>query len=121
MTLQETLRQLSPARRENPRIVILSPGPHQRYYFEDAYLARYLGYTLVEGGDLAVRNDRVSLKTLGGLLPVDVILRRVNDTDCDPLELNSDSELGVPGLASNFAADGSTATVSETAKCSLQV
>ena len=86
-------------RRDNPRIVLLTPGPYNETYFEHAYLARYLGYTLVEGGDLTVRDDQVFLKTLGGLHRVDVILRRLDDNFCDPLELRSDSTLGVAGLA----------------------
>jgi uncharacterized circularly permuted ATP-grasp superfamily protein/uncharacterized alpha-E superfamily protein len=98
LSLREMLQRLAQERRDNPRIVLLSPGPSHPHYFEDAYLARYLGYTLVEGGDLAVRNNHVMLKTLGGLLPVDVILRRVHDLDCDPLELRGTSPLGVPGL-----------------------
>ena len=98
VTLRETLRALAPRDRDQPRVVLLSPGPVSRGYFEDAYLARYLGYTLVEGGDLTVRGTRVYLKTLGGLLPVDVILRRVYDDDCDPLDLKGTSTLGVPGL-----------------------
>src|SRR5262249_19161595 len=67
-------------------------------YFEHAYLARYLSFTLVEGGDLTVRDCRVYLKLLDGLQPVDVILRRLDDDFCDPLELRGDSFLGVPGL-----------------------
>lgn len=98
ITAQETLRSLAPHHRDNPRVVLLSHGPKSRNYFEDAYLARYLGYTLVEGGDLAVRNRHVMLKTLGGLLPVDVILRRQNSNDCDPLSLDGTSSLGVTGL-----------------------
>jgi uncharacterized circularly permuted ATP-grasp superfamily protein/uncharacterized alpha-E superfamily protein len=97
-TLRDTLAALSPHNRDNPRIVLLTPGPYNATYFEQAYLAQYLGYTLVNGGDLTVREDRVYLKTLGGLQPVDVILRRVNDDYCDPLELRPDSLLGVPGL-----------------------
>ena len=59
---------LAPAeRRDNPRVVLLTPGPHNETYFEHAYLARYLGFTLVEGGDLTVRDSRVFLKTLDGL------------------------------------------------------
>ena len=81
MQLRRTLQSLALGHRENPRVVLLSPGPRSNTYFEDAYLARYLGYTLVEGGDLTVRNTSVFLKTLGGLLPVDVILRRVRDED----------------------------------------
>ncbi len=98
VTLREMLQSLAPNSRERPRVALLSPGPVSRGYFEDAYLARYLGYTLVEGGDLTVRGTRVHLKTLGGLLPVDVILRRVYDEDCDPLDLKGASTLGVPGL-----------------------
>ena len=78
--------------------MLLTPGPYNETYFEHAYLARYLGYTLVEGGDLTVRDDRVYLKTLGGLQPVDVILRRLDDDYCDPLELRARLVLGVPGL-----------------------
>ncbi|WP_133636684.1 circularly permuted type 2 ATP-grasp protein [Zavarzinia compransoris] len=96
-TLRQTLRNLAPWTRY-PRIVLLTPGPYNETYFEHAYLARYLGYTLVEGNDLTVRGDRVFLKTLGGLEPVDVILRRVDDDFCDPLELRGDSTLGVAGL-----------------------
>ena len=84
--------------RDNPRIVLLTPGPYNETYFEHAYLARYLGYTLVEGGDLTIRDNRVFLKVLGGLQPVDVIFRRLDDDFCDPLELRPDSFLGVPGL-----------------------
>ena len=81
-----------------PRIVLLTPGPYSETYFEHIYLARYLGVPLAEGGDLTVRDDRVFLKTLHGLEPVHGILRRLDDDFCDPLELRSDSALGVPGL-----------------------
>lgn len=96
--LQDTLRAISKTNRENPRIVLLSQGPQGPNYFEDAYLARYLGYTLVEGADLTVRENRVKLKTLAGLLQVDVVLRRLSDQFCDPLELRGNPTLGVPGL-----------------------
>ncbi len=95
---REMLVSLAPGHRENPRVVLLTSGPYNETYFEHAFLARYLGYTLVEGGDLTVRANRVYLKTLGGLLPVDMILRRQDDSFCDPLELRGDSMLGVPGL-----------------------
>lgn len=97
-TIRETLKALAPHHRESPRIVLLTPGPYNETYFEHAYLARYLGYTLVEGGDLTVRDNQVFLKTLGGLQQVDVILRRQDDDFCDPLELRSDSSIGIPGL-----------------------
>lgn len=94
---RDMLRSLAP-NKENPRVVVLTPGPYNETYFEHAFLARYLGYTLIEGGDLTVRNNHVFMKTLGGLLPVDVIVRRQDDTYCDPLELRGDSMLGVAGL-----------------------
>ncbi|HVY69695.1 MAG TPA: circularly permuted type 2 ATP-grasp protein [Verrucomicrobiae bacterium] len=96
--LRDNLQTLAPPARTNPNVVLLTPGPYNETYFEHVYLARYLGFTLVEGGDLTVRNRRVYIKTLEGLQPVDVILRRVDDTFCDPLELRNDSFLGVPGL-----------------------
>jgi uncharacterized circularly permuted ATP-grasp superfamily protein/uncharacterized alpha-E superfamily protein len=87
-----------------PRVVLLTPGPHNETYFEHSYLARYLGFTLVEGADLTVRDRAVFLKTVAGLEKVDVILRRVDDSFCDPLELRSDSLLGVPGLVDAIVA-----------------
>ena len=96
--LRDSLARLALRRTDDPRIVVLTPGPHNETYFEQSYLARYLGYSLVEGQDLTVRDGRVFLKTLSGLEPVDVILRRVDDDFCDPLELRNHSILGVPGL-----------------------
>jgi uncharacterized circularly permuted ATP-grasp superfamily protein/uncharacterized alpha-E superfamily protein len=96
--LRTTLTALAPQAKEYPRIVILTPGPLNETYFEHVYLAHYLGYTLVEGSDLTVREGRVWLRSLEGLEPVDVLLRRVDDDYCDPLELRPDSRLGVPGL-----------------------
>ncbi|MFZ1574888.1 MAG: circularly permuted type 2 ATP-grasp protein [Chromatiaceae bacterium] len=81
-----------------PRIVLLTPGPYSETWFEQAYLARYLGLPLVEGGDLTVRGERLYLKTVEGLEPVHGVLRRVDDDWCDPLVLRPDSALGVPGL-----------------------
>jgi len=95
--LLQGLQRLSPAG-EDARVVLLTPGPHNETYFEHAFLARYLGVTLVEGGDLTVRGERLFLKTLHGLEPVHVLLRRVDDEYLDPLELRGDSALGVPGL-----------------------
>jgi uncharacterized alpha-E superfamily protein len=82
----------------NPLIVLLTPGPLNETYFEHSYLAKYLGFTLAQGGDLTVRDSRVFLKTLEGLKQVNVILRRVDDSFCDPIELRSGSFLGVAGL-----------------------
>lgn len=80
------------------RLVLLTSGPYNETYFEHAYLARYLGLSLVEGSDLLVRGERLYLKTLGGLEPVHGVLKRLDDEFLDPLELRADSTLGVPGL-----------------------
>ena len=96
--LRDRLLALAAARGDEPRIVILTPGPFHPTHFEQVYLARYLGFSLVEGEDLTVRDRGVFLKTLSGLLPVDVILRCVRSDFCDPLELRDDSLLGVAGL-----------------------
>jgi uncharacterized circularly permuted ATP-grasp superfamily protein/uncharacterized alpha-E superfamily protein len=102
--LRDNLVRLAPHHQDNPRVVVLTPGPYNETYFEHAYLARYLGFPLVEGGDLTVRDNQVFLKTLGGLQRIDVILRRLDDTFCDPLELRPDSMLGVTGLMQAVAA-----------------
>jgi uncharacterized circularly permuted ATP-grasp superfamily protein/uncharacterized alpha-E superfamily protein len=96
--LRDSLASLAPRGRDQPRVVLLTPGAYNETYFEHAYLARYLGYSLVEGADLTVRDQTVYLKTLGGLERVDVILRRMDDGFCDPLSLRSDSSLGIAGL-----------------------
>ncbi|HEY2774770.1 MAG TPA: circularly permuted type 2 ATP-grasp protein [Candidatus Binatia bacterium] len=106
--MQTTLAELAPRANENPRVVLLTPGPYNDTYFEQTWLARYLGYSLVEGQDLTVRDDHVYLKTLGGLEPVDVIVRRVDDDYCDPLELRNESVLGVPGLVEALRAGNVT-------------
>ena len=95
---RDTLRSLAARNVDRPNVVLLTPGPFNETYFEHVFLARYLGFPLVEGGDLTVRDRRVFIKTLEGLQPVEVILRRVDDTYCDPLEFRTDSFLGVPGL-----------------------
>ena len=97
-SMRHLLQMVAPHNKENPRIVLLTPGPYNETYFEHAYLARYLGFTLVEGADLTVRDSRVYMKMLGGLQQVDVIFRRQDDDYCDPLELMPDSSLGIPGL-----------------------
>jgi uncharacterized circularly permuted ATP-grasp superfamily protein/uncharacterized alpha-E superfamily protein len=96
--LQEALHALVPRATEHPRIVVLTAGPTNDSYFEDIYLASYLGYTVVQSTDLAVRDDRLYLKTLAGLLPVDVVLCRGDEVGLDPLELGGAAPHGVPGL-----------------------
>ncbi len=83
---------------EAPLAVVLTPGPFNETYFEHAYLARQLGMPLAEGSDLTVRNETVYLKTVAGLRRVHTILRRLDDDYCDPVELRSDSALGIAGL-----------------------
>jgi uncharacterized circularly permuted ATP-grasp superfamily protein/uncharacterized alpha-E superfamily protein len=95
--LIESLKQMSPAGADS-HIALLTPGPYNETYFEHAYLARYLGLTLVEGNDLTVRDQKLYLKTLRGLEPVHGLLKRLDDEFLDPLELRPDSTLGVPGL-----------------------
>lgn len=97
-TLRSALQAAAPPSAADPRIVVLTPGPWSETAFEHAFLASYLGYPLVEGADLTVRDGRVWMRSLGRLEPVDVILRRVDSSYCDPLELRSESLLGVPGL-----------------------
>jgi uncharacterized circularly permuted ATP-grasp superfamily protein/uncharacterized alpha-E superfamily protein len=96
--LRDSLAHWAPTNQEAPLIVLLTPGPYNETYFEHAYLARYLGFPLVEGPDLTVRNGCVWLKTVSGLERVHAIVRRLDDDYSDPLELRSDSALGIPGL-----------------------
>jgi uncharacterized circularly permuted ATP-grasp superfamily protein/uncharacterized alpha-E superfamily protein len=96
--LQQTVATLGNLSNENPTVVFLTPGAENETYFEHVYLSSYLGYTLVQGSDLLVRDGFVWLKSIDGLERVDVIIRRVDDEWCDPLELRQNSLLGVPGL-----------------------
>jgi len=92
--------------RSEPRIGILTPGPLSATYFEQAYLARYLGFLLVEGDDLVMREGRVFVRTIAGLKRCDVLWRHVDAEWCDPLELNAASHIGVPGLVDAIRAGG---------------
>src|SRR5580698_1051251 len=85
-------------RHDDAHICVLTPGPMSETYFEHAYLARYLGFLLVEGEDLIVRDDGVFIRTVSGLRRTEVILRRIDADFTDPLELNATSHLGAPGL-----------------------
>ncbi|MDO7171248.1 circularly permuted type 2 ATP-grasp protein [Mariniflexile sp. AS56] len=94
----QMLIESAPQNKDNPTIVILTPGPLNETYFEHAYMSSFLGYPLVTGNDLVVRSGKVWMKSLKELKQVDVILRRVDDVFMDPLELREDSYLGVAGL-----------------------
>jgi len=96
--LRASLAALSPRRQSEPRVVLLTPGPLNEAYFEHTYLASYLGYTLAQGADLTVQDRQVWLRSMRRLEPVDVIMRRLDDHYCDPLELYPESRLGIPGL-----------------------
>ncbi len=101
---KENVLNLGGSRRD--RAVLLTPGPYNEAYFEHVYLAHYLGLTLVQGDDLAVRDGQVFLKTLTGLEKVACIFRRVDSDFCDPLEFRGDSALGVPGLVEAVRSGG---------------
>lgn len=103
----------------DPRVVFLTPGPANETYFEQAYLARYLGYPLVEGADLTTRDRQVFLRTVGGLKRVDAIVRRVDSAFCDPLELHAHSLLGVPGLV-HVAQGGRVAITNQLGSAALE-
>ena len=96
--------EVAPAGRAIPQVVLLSPGIYNSAYFEHVFLAREMGVPLVEGRDLVVENDRVYMRTIGGLAPVDVIYRRINDDFLDPEAFHPDSMLGVPGLMRAYRA-----------------
>ena len=96
--LFDMLASLSPRRQAHPEIAVLTPGIYNSAYFEHSYLAQRMGAELVEGNDLLVENDRVYMRTIGGLSRVDVIYRRIDDLFLDPLAFNPESVLGVPGL-----------------------
>lgn len=97
-SIRRAMNRLAPGRDTHARVAVLTPGPSNAAYFEHAYLANYLGFTLVQGADLSVRDGAVWLRTLGRLERIDALMRRVDDIGCDPLELDEDSLLGVPGL-----------------------
>ncbi len=95
---QESLRSMAPAAVAHPNMAVLTPGSLSATYFEHVYLSRVLGVPLVEGGDMVAREGQVSIKTLAGLRPVHVLLRRLDSSFADPLEMRADSALGVTGL-----------------------
>jgi uncharacterized circularly permuted ATP-grasp superfamily protein/uncharacterized alpha-E superfamily protein len=97
-TFRDALHGLSS--RPDSRLAILTPGQLNETYFEHAYIARYLGFTLLEGEDLAVEDGQVMVRTVAGLEPVHVLWRRLDSSFADPLELDPESRLGTPGLAS---------------------
>jgi uncharacterized circularly permuted ATP-grasp superfamily protein len=98
------LQEVAPAGVADPQVVLLSPGTYNSAYFEHVFLAREMGVPLVEGPDLLVEDDRVFMRTTGGLSGVDVIYRRINDDFLDPEAFIPESMLGVPGLMRAYRA-----------------
>ena len=101
-TLLKSLRFISPRRTDKPTVVLLTPGVYNSAYFEHTFLARQMGIPIVEGRDLLVNDARVFMRTTAGLVPVDVIYRRIDDDFLDPLVFRPDSVLGVPGLVAAY-------------------
>jgi uncharacterized circularly permuted ATP-grasp superfamily protein len=104
MRLLDTLQYVAPGGRDNPKVVVLTPGIYNSAYFEHAFLAQQMGAELVEGRDLVVQDGWVMLRTTKGFEKVDVIYRRVDDDFIDPSVFNPESQLGVPGLMEVYRA-----------------
>ena len=100
--LQESLKYISPSRKDKPTIVLLSPGIHNSAYFEHTFLARQMGVEIVEAKDLIVSGGYVYMRTTKGLVVVDVIYRRIDDDYLDPNHFNEESLLGVPGITDAY-------------------
>lgn len=88
----------------NPTIAVMTPGPYNSAYYEHAFLAKEMGVELVEGRDLFVRDNKVWMRTIYGDKQVDILYRRIDDAFLDPLALNPNSYLGVPGLINAYRA-----------------
>lgn len=106
--LLASLRALAPDGKDDPTVVLLTPGVYNSAYFEHTYLARQMGVELVEGRDLTVHDNVVYMRTTAGLRRVDVIYRRVDDDFVDPIAFRRDSILGVPGLFNAYRAGNVT-------------
>jgi uncharacterized circularly permuted ATP-grasp superfamily protein len=102
--LLETLRAVAPRGVESPSVALLTPGIYNSAYFEHSFLARQMGVEVVEGRDLIAYDNRIYMRTIRGLQPVDVIYRRIDDAFLDPLAFRGDSLLGVPGLFNAYRA-----------------
>jgi len=102
--LLKSLLHIAPDRDEKPSVVLMTPGVYNSAYFEHCFLARQMGIPIVEGRDLLVQDARVYMRTTAGLLPVDVVYRRIDDDFLDPSVFRPDSMLGVPGLVAAYRA-----------------
>ena len=104
LRLLDHLRRLAPGGNEHPNIVVLTAGPHDPAYLEHSFLARKMGLPLAQGADLLVLEQRVYFKTVAGLVPVDVVYRRVNDSEVDPVVFPTNLLTGIPGLVGSIRA-----------------
>ena len=99
LQLLDALHGLAPDTAHSPSIVVLTAGPQDPFYSEHSFLARKMGLPLARGDDLIVLDNRVWFKTIGGLEPVDILYRRLNDAHIDPVVFSTDRETaGIPGL-----------------------
>ncbi|WP_409571876.1 circularly permuted type 2 ATP-grasp protein [Kouleothrix sp.] len=106
--LLETLRSVAPRTADQPTVVLLTPGVYNSAYFEHSFLARQMGIELVEGRDLVAYENRIYMRTIRGLQPVDVIYRRIDDSFLDPLAFRNDSMLGCAGVFNAYRAGNVT-------------
>ncbi|GGF40931.1 hypothetical protein GCM10011611_54210 [Aliidongia dinghuensis] len=104
LMLQQAMQEIAPKGIIEPQVALLSPGTYNSAYFEHVFLAREMGVPLVEGRDLVIENDKVYMRTTGGLAQVHVIYRRLNDDFLDPEAFLPESMLGVPGLMRAYRA-----------------
>ncbi|BEV11221.1 circularly permuted type 2 ATP-grasp protein [Asticcacaulis sp. DW145] len=100
--LYKTLKFIAPEGKDEPNIVVLTPGIYNSAYFEHAYLAQQMGVPLCQNSDLVVEGDTVYMRTTQGLKQVDVIYRRIDDEFIDPQVFRKDSLLGVPGIMNAY-------------------
>ncbi|BBF79535.1 circularly permuted type 2 ATP-grasp protein [Asticcacaulis excentricus] len=100
--LYKTLKFIAPEGKDEPNIVVLTPGIYNSAYFEHAYLAQQMGVPLCQNSDLVVEDDTVYMRTTQGLKQVDVIYRRIDDEFIDPQVFRKDSLLGVPGIMNAY-------------------
>ena len=104
LKLLAALREVAPHGTQDPRVVLLSPGPYNSAFFEHIFLAREMGVPLVVGSDLVVQDEQVYMRTISGLVRVEVIYRRIDDDFLDPEVFRPDSMIGVPGLMQAYRA-----------------
>jgi len=90
------------------RVAILTPGQNTDTYFEHAYIARYLGFMLLESEDLKVERGQLMVRTIRGPEPVSVVWRRLDSRFSDPLELDESSAIGTPGMVAALRAEAMT-------------